>query len=257
MRSTRYVMGTGLAVGALAVTATALVYPVVSGLRARTSANRSPGTVPTQYGPLTALDHEFLVKVRPAGLWGLPARQMALQKGTSAAARTAGERLIDGHTGLGASVRRIASQLGVTLPDRPTVQQQGFPSTLSSAQGTESDERFADIPRLQHGKVLTVIAQIRAAVRNSLGRQPADQADTTVLDHMTVLERMAVVRSDHNAIDTSEPRCEPGRHGGAPATAGRTDARRHPVLHVLTPPSGVVPRAVSNEMSIPCRIENQ
>jgi predicted outer membrane protein len=242
MRSTRYVTGTGLVVGAPAVTATALVYPVMSGLRAGAAADPSPETVPTQYGPLTALDREFLVKVGLAGLWELPTGQMALQKGTTAAAGTAGEHLIDGqHTGLDASSRRIAPQLGVALPHRPTVQQRGFLSTLSPAQGTEFDGQLANILRLWHGKVLPVIAQVTAATRNSLVRQPADQANTTVLDHMTVLEQMGVVDFDQNAIDTTvSPTVDPDD------TLAPSPSPGEPTLVVTHSPTYSLPPAASS-----------
>jgi predicted outer membrane protein len=241
MRSTRYVTGTGLVVGALAVTVTALVYPVMSGLQAGSAANLNAQTVSTQYGPLTQLDKDLVVKVRLAGLWELPAGQMAVQKGTTAAVKRAGQHLIDGHTSLDAADREVAPQLGITLSNEPTPQQQGFLATLSAASGTDFDQKFANIVRLQHGKVFTVIAQVRATTRNSLVRELADQANVTVLDHMTVLEETGLVDFDQNAIDTTaSPTVNPND------TVAPSPAPGQPMVIVTQSPTFSLPPAASS-----------
>ncbi len=80
----------------------------------------SDQTVTTPYGPLSALDRDFVTKVRLAGLWELPAGQQAEEKGTTAAVRTAGQHLIDGHTFLDERVRDVAAQLGCRCPTSRT-----------------------------------------------------------------------------------------------------------------------------------------
>jgi predicted outer membrane protein len=204
MRTTRYVTGTSLVVGALAVTVIALMYPVMSAFSSGVISNSiNAQTVSTQYGPLSALDRLFLTKVRLAGLWEFPAGQMAQTKGTTAAVKTAGQHLIQGHTELDAAVRKIAPLLGVTLPNEPTPEQQGFLATFSADSGTQFDTDFANILRLQHGKVFAVIAQVRATTQNTLVRQLADQANATVLDHMTVLEKTGDVDFGQVAVNTT------------------------------------------------------
>jgi predicted outer membrane protein len=204
MRTTRYVTGTGLVVGALAVTVVALLFPVMSAFNSGVVGNNiNAQTVATQYGPLSALDRTFVTKVRLAGLWEFPAGQMAEQKGTTAAVKTAGKHLIDGHTGLDTTARKIAPLLGITLPNEPTPEQQGFLATLSAATGADFDQKFANILRLQHGKVFSVVAQVRATTQNTMVRQLADQANTTVLDHMTVLEETGLVNFGQIANDTT------------------------------------------------------
>ncbi len=55
------------------------------------------------------------------------------------------------------------------------------------------DRKFANILRLAHGRVFTVVAQVRATTQNSLVRALADDANTTVLDHISVLEATGYV----------------------------------------------------------------
>ncbi|MEU7488450.1 DUF4142 domain-containing protein [Streptomyces sp. NPDC042319] len=199
----RSVTGTGLVVAALVATAAALLFPILSfaGLSAA-GTDINAGTVATRFGPLSALDRDFVNKVRLAGLWELPAGQQARERGTTKAVRTAGDHLVSGHAALDRHVLRVASQLGVDLPNQPNAQQQGWLSELEAARGSEYDRKFANILRLAHGRVFTVVAQVRATTRNSLVRGLADDANTTVLDHITVLERTGDVDFDGIARDT-------------------------------------------------------
>jgi predicted outer membrane protein len=193
--------GTGLIVTGLAATLAALVFPVWS------YADRSgPGvdnaqvfadrTIPTPYGPLSVPDRDFVVRVRLAGLWELPAGRLAEEKGTTDAVRVAGQHLIDGHTFLDERVRDVAADLGLPLPNQPTGAQKQWLDSLEAAQGEDFDRRFANILRLAHGRVFSVVADVRASTRNSLVRTLADDANTTVLDHIEVLEGTGFVDFD-------------------------------------------------------------
>ncbi|MFD8820154.1 DUF4142 domain-containing protein [Streptomyces sp. NPDC059627] len=189
--------GTGLIIVCLAATLAALVFPIWSYADRSDPTGSvnvlSAQTVSTAYGPLSAQDRDFIVKVRLAGLWELPAGEMAEQKGTTAAVRTAGQHLVDGHTSLDAHVRTVATQLGVPIPNGPNAQQQQWLATLSAAQGQDFDREFANIVRLAHGRVFSVVAQVRAATQNTLVRDLADDANSTVLDHIKVLEATGYV----------------------------------------------------------------
>ncbi|MFE0515611.1 DUF4142 domain-containing protein [Streptomyces sp. NPDC058964] len=188
--------GTGLIITGLAATAAALLFPIFSypGRTGATDADTlSAQTVATQYGPLSEPDQDFVTKVRLAGLWELPAGQMAEEKGTTRAVRTAGEHLVDGHTSLDAHVRAVATRLGLPLPNEPNDQQKQWLATLRAAQGQDFDRAFANILRLAHGRVFSVVAQVRAGTQNSLVRELADDANSTVLDHIRVLEATGYV----------------------------------------------------------------
>ncbi|WP_425246764.1 DUF4142 domain-containing protein [Streptomyces sp. NEAU-NA10] len=190
--------GTGLIITGLAATLVALLYPIWSyeDGPATDADVLNAQTVATQYGPLSALDRDFVTKVRLAGLWELPAGQQAQQKGTTEAVRAAGRHLVEGHTFLDERVRSVAAQLGLALPNEPTDQQKGWLEELNAAQGVDYDRKFANILRVAHGRVFSVVAQVRAGTQNALVRQLADDANTTVLDHITVLEATGYVDFD-------------------------------------------------------------
>ncbi|MEU8432703.1 DUF4142 domain-containing protein [Streptomyces sp. NPDC029216] len=206
--ATRYTIGSGLVLTALVVTLAALLIPVSKfGDRASAAAagpaalpagveDDGAGTMSTAYGPLSAVDRDFVRKVRLAGLWELPAGRQAQQRGTRPAVRTAGQHLVEGHTELDRQVLQVGQALGMDLPDRPSAQQQAWLDQLAAAQGPEYERLFVQLLRRAHGKVFALLAQVRAQTRNSMVRSLATSANTTVLDHITVLEESGLVDFD-------------------------------------------------------------
>ncbi|MGW2963025.1 DUF4142 domain-containing protein [Streptomyces sp. NPDC001220] len=192
--------GTAMILAALAATLGVLAYPVWSYAdRSGTGqANLAAGTVATQWGPLSASDRDLIVRVRLAGLWELPAGQQAVERAPSAEIKEAGDHLIVGHTDLDRRVRIIAAQLGVELPNVPNEQQQGWLQEMSAATGAEYEYTFVNLLRAAHGKIFPAIGTVRNTTRNSLVRQLASDANQTVLDHITILEKTGKV--DFEAI---------------------------------------------------------
>ncbi|MFD3374607.1 MULTISPECIES: DUF4142 domain-containing protein [unclassified Streptomyces] len=232
--------GTGLIVTGLAATLVALIFPIWSYAdRSGTGVDTlNAQTLSTRYGPLSALDRDFVTKVRLAGLWELPAGQQAQERGTTQAVKTAGRHLVEGHTFLDERVREVASQLGLQLPNQPNEQQKAWLGTLSAARGEEYDVQFANILRKAHGKVFGLVAQVRASTRNSLVRGLADDANTTVLDHITVLEATGLV--DFDALARDAATASPPPLTNSPAPPGPTDSPSPPVP-VSPPPASPSP----------------
>lgn len=230
MRFSRNAMGTLFVGGALSVTLVSLAYPSMLGV---TKVSSSPDRViaQTQWGPLTEGDRDFVVKVRSAGLWEYPVGQLALKKGASKAVVTAGRHLIDGHAALDATCRKIAPMLSISIPNQPSPQQQGFINTLTADSGKQFDKDFANILRVTHGTIFNSIAKIRSTTRNTLVRALADQANDTVLDHITVMEQTGLVDFDQVLFqETTPPKLPASDLTPPPPSGGQPEV-------VLTPPA--------------------
>lgn len=204
MRLSRNATGTLFVGGAMAVTLVALAYPSMLGV-STVSSDQSRIIANTQWGPLTEGDRDFVVKVRAAGLWEYPVGQIGLQKGQSQAVKTASEHLIDGHAALDTTCRKIAPLLNITLPNVASPQQEGFVTQLKADTGKQFDVDFANILRMTHGSIFNGIAKIRSTTKNSLVRALADQANNTVLDHMTVMEKTGDVDFDTTLNTQTNP----------------------------------------------------
>ncbi|MGW2565242.1 DUF4142 domain-containing protein [Streptomyces sp. NPDC001537] len=195
--------GTALLLAAIVVTIGVIAFPVWSYAdRSGTGqANVAAGTVNTRWGPLTAADRDLIVRVRLAGLWELPAGQQAVERAPSQAIKEAGDHLIVGHTDLDKRVRIVAARLGVELPNQPNEQQQGWLQEMTAATGAEYEYKFVNLLRSAHGKIFPAIGTVRNSTRNTLVRQLASDANQTVLDHITVLEKTGRVDFDAIADD--------------------------------------------------------
>ncbi|MEU3898545.1 DUF4142 domain-containing protein [Streptomyces sp. NPDC045251] len=230
MRITRTTAGTAFTAGALVLTLTALAYPTMLGVR-NTGSDQARIITNTVYGPLTEADRDFVVKVRAAGLWEHPLGLMAMERGTTPEMKEAGEHLVVGHARLDATCRRIAPELGITLPNLASPQQQQFVSTVDGTTGRQFDTTAVNIMRITHGQIFPVIAKIRANTKNSLVRQLADQANDTVLDHITVLEKTGLVNFDQVNFQQSAPPNLPKVQLTPPAPQPG-----EPVLSLTSPP---------------------
>ncbi|MGW1618489.1 DUF4142 domain-containing protein [Streptomyces sp. NPDC002172] len=216
--------------GALSFTLGSLLYPAMLGVQKVSSAPERVVATPAT-GPLTEADRDFVVKVRSAGLWEYPVGQKASKKGTTKAVRNAGEHLVDGDASLDAACRNVADQLGITLPNQPSPQQQGFASRLNAESGKQFDTDMATTLRATNGQLLTTIASVRSTTRNSLVRALADQANDTVLDHITVVEKTGLVDFGQAlAQETTSPGLPAQDLTPPPAVAGQPQV-------VLTPPA--------------------
>ncbi|GAA2880344.1 DUF4142 domain-containing protein [Streptomyces mexicanus] len=213
--------GTGVIIAVLAGTVVALLVPLwsyahrpappVNPLTAR--------TVAAPYGPLSELDRGFVTRLRLAGLWELPAGQQAERKGTTDAVRTAGQRLVQGHTALDQRVRAVAGTLGLPLPNEPGARQKRWLAGLDAAHGADYDRSFANTLRTACGRLLPLIAEVRASTQNALVRGLADDADTTVLGHIEALEATGLVDFAALARDlaASDGPTAPGTSPGDPS----------------------------------------
>jgi predicted outer membrane protein len=230
MRMSRRAAGTVFIGGGLVLTLAALAYPAMLGVE-NTATTSSRVIANTRYGPLTEADRDFVVKVRAAGLWEHPLGLMAMQRGTTPEMKEAGEHLVAGHARLDATCRKIAPELGVTLPNQASPQQQQFVATVDGSTGKQFDITAVSIMRVTHGQIFPVIAKIRAGTQNTLVRQLADQANDTVLDHITVLEKTGMVNFDQvNFQQTTPPKLPEEQLTPPPPQPGA------PVLALTEPP---------------------
>ncbi|GIE94317.1 DUF4142 domain-containing protein [Paractinoplanes rishiriensis] len=173
--------------------------------------------VPTQ---LNAADMALLNGVRLAGLWEMPAGQMAAEKGSSTRVREVGREIAKQHVALDELVTVAANQLGATIPVDPTGQQQGWLKEMQNAKGVQFDQIFVTRLRAAHGKIFPVIGAVRSATRNPVIRKLADDANRFVLTHMRLLESTGLVEYGQLPPAAMPPAEDLSAMGLASANAG-------------------------------------
>ena len=189
-----------------------MVAMVLVSLLAPAGAARAADGVPTPpdtgltdkgSGPVTAADRDFVVKVRLAGLWEIPAGNMAQEKSEDPRVVKIGKAISEQHVVLDKLDVAVAKKLGIALPNEPNHDQMGWLSEMKSANATTFDQVYIDRLRAAHGKIFPAIATIRASTRNDSVRKLAQQANQFVMTHMTLLESSGLV--DYGALPTAPP----------------------------------------------------
>ena len=212
----------------------AALVAVVLGLLDPQTARAEPGVpVPPNglltdrgRGALSEADRDFVVKVRLAGLWEIPAGEMAQDKSDDPRIKSIGRDIADQHVTLDKLTRDAAKKLDVDLPDEPNEDQQTWLAEMREADGEDFDKVYIDRLRAAHGKIFPAIATIRASTRNDTVRKLAQRANQFVMTHMTLLESSGIV--DFAALPTAPP---PAGGTGGSANA----ARLQPAANSQTP----------------------
>ncbi|GAA0455771.1 hypothetical protein Ade02nite_04540 [Paractinoplanes deccanensis] len=161
------------------------------------------------YGAVSAADKDFVIKVRLAGLWEIPAGNMAQQKSNDPRIVAIGKAIAAQHVTLDALDRAAAKKLGIDLPNQPNSDQQFWLTEMREANATQFDQIFIDRLRAAHGKIFPAIATIRSSTRNDTVRKLAQATNQFVMTHMTLLESSGIV--DYGSLPTAP----------APANAGK------------------------------------
>ena len=186
--------------------------------------------VPTQ---LNATDMTLLNGVRQAGLWEIPAGQMAAEKGSTDKVRQVGTMIANQHVQLDQLVVDAANKLGASIPATPTSQQQGWLTEMQNAKSVQFDQTFVTRLRAAHGKIFPIIGAVRASTRNPVVRQLADQANIFVMNHMKMLESTGLVRYDKLPPAAMPPAQDLSTMGLAEANAGNSPPLNPALLWAL------------------------
>ena len=149
-------------------------------------------------GAISSADLDFVVKVRLAGLWEIPASNMAQEKSDDPRVVAIGKSIAAQHVVLDKLDVDVAKKLNIQLPNQPNSDQQGWLGEMKAANATTFDQIYIDRLRAAHGKIFPAIATIRASTRNDSVRQLAQQANQFVMTHMTLLESSGIV--DYGAL---------------------------------------------------------
>ena len=157
----------------------------------------------TGEGTVAEADRDFAIKVRLAGLWEIPAGEMAQEKSGNARIRKIGKDIAAQHVVLDRMVREAARKLKIKLPGKPNADQQTWLAEMRDAEGAEFDRIYVDRLRAAHGKIFPAIATIRASTRNDTVRKLAQRANQFVMTHLTLLESSGIV--DFAALPTAPP----------------------------------------------------
>lgn len=206
-RTTRWLVG-------ISTAALAFVLAPVSPVQAAPG-DGAPVPVPSSnglsnkgVGAISDADRDFVIKVRLAGLWEIPAGNMAAEKSNDPRVVQIGKSIAAQHVVLDNLDRAAAKKLNIALPNKPNDDQQFWLQEMRDANATTFDQIFIDRLRSAHGKIFPAIGTIRATTRNDSVRKLAQEANQFVLTHMMLLESSNIV--DYGSLPTAPAPANPG-----------------------------------------------
>jgi predicted outer membrane protein len=153
--------------------------------------------------PLTPIDADFLVKVKYANLWEIPAGQMAQERSANPKVQEAGRVMMTDHAQLDIAIRQLAAKYNLVLPAEASDIQKSWLTEMATVSGSGFDSVYAMRLRAAHGVIFAQVGQVRAETQDPTIRKFADTANTIVLRHMTLLEATGSV--DFGALYNPTP----------------------------------------------------
>jgi hypothetical protein len=150
-------------------------------------------------GTVSAADRDFLTRTHAAASFAAAASQLAQTK-ASAPVRALGKKVLEQDKKLDGLVRTAATKLQSPLPSTPA---DPALATLKAAGADAFDAGYVDRLRADDGALLQLAAGIRAYTRNDVVRGVAQQATTTMVGQMPLLEGSGLV--DYTELPTAAP----------------------------------------------------
>lgn len=193
-----------------------LVGLVVLVLAPAGAASAAPSTQDTQY--LQAIHQANLVEVS--------AGKMAQQKGVNQRVKDLGGQFVTDHTELDESVQETASEVGVTLPDKPTNDQQAVLNHLKGLNGTAFDTQWVSMELIAHTRSIDATETEVAQGSDPAVVQVAQNALPVLQEHYRELVSLA------EALGVPVP-----EEGGAPSP-GSSSGRPSPAISSGSPSPG-------------------
>ena len=176
----------------------AIIAAVLVAWRAPDSAAIS-GYSQTTTGPCGPADGDLLAKVKQAGLWEMPVGADLAARGKNPKVREVGRKINAEHMELDKLTDQAAAEVNVPLPTQATAEQQAWVAQVAA--DPDPDALAVNLMRAAHGKILPIIAGVKAGTRNSTVRDFAGVGLVYVGRHIGYLESTGLV--DYTALPDS------------------------------------------------------
>jgi putative membrane protein len=158
----------------------AVITTVASGVTAAFAA--APG--------VNEQDRAFLTATHQGNLAEIEAGKVAEKQGSTERVRNAGRVLVDEHTKLDKEVRRVADEVGVTLPDTPSEEQQAQLQRISDKKGAEFDSAWVTAGIADHRDDLKAGADEQANGSSKPVKDLGAAAKPVNESHLSLLEKL-------------------------------------------------------------------
>jgi len=149
----------------------------------------SPATSPV--AALTPFDKEFVNNAARGSLMEVQLGNVAAQRATSEDVKRFGQRMATDHSQLGQTLRQLASNLNITLPQDLTTEQQNLVKRIENLTGKAFDRDYMKEMVAAHTKDVSEFERAAAQATNADIKQFASQSVSMLRDHLKQAREVA------------------------------------------------------------------
>jgi putative membrane protein len=150
----------------------------------------APGTAQAAAQP-SEQDTQYLQAIHQANLFEIEAGNMAQQQASDQQVKDLGAMFVTDHTQLDQTVQSTASSAGVTLPDKPSADQQSVLDQLKGLTGSEFDTQWVTVQLTAHNQTVQATETEIAQGSDSSVKQVAETALPVLQAHIDELTALA------------------------------------------------------------------
>ncbi len=149
----------------------------------------SPATGAT--GAVSMADRDFMMNAARGSMSEVQLGNLAAQKGSSDEVKQFGQRMAADHSQLGQTLRQMATNMNVTLPQDLDTHQQEEVSHLEKLSGKAFDREYVKMMVRDHAKDISEYERASKEAANSEIKQYASQALPTLREHQKMARDLA------------------------------------------------------------------
>ncbi len=140
---------------------------------------------------LSAADKTFIKKAAEGGLAEVELGQLAAQKASSPEVRQFGQRMVDDHSKANDQLKQVASQKGVTVPDKLTAKDAATKAKLEKLSGEAFDRAYMKDMVSDHTKDVSEFQDASQTARDPDVKDFVSKTLPTLQEHLNQAQSIA------------------------------------------------------------------
>jgi putative membrane protein len=177
--------------GIFATLALVLCFASMAIAQTATAPPAYPNSQPMSTGGVPTADHKFMTKAAQGGMAEVQLGQLAQQNAQSQAVKDFGQRMVNDHTKANDELKQLASQKGVSLPDKLDPQDEATKMRLSSLKGEAFDRAYMNDMVKDHKKDVAEFKHESTAGQDPQVKDWASKTVPTLASHLQEAEQIA------------------------------------------------------------------
>lgn len=163
------------------------------GVAAQTggTANPSNSSASQSTGKLSTSDRTFVHKAAEGGLAEVELGKLAAERASSQDVKQFGQRMVDDHTKANDQLKQVASEEGITLPDKLSAKDEATKDRLEKLSGEQFDHAYMRDMVTDHTKDVTEFRTEAKAGKDASVKNFAQQTLPTLEDHLKQAKSIA------------------------------------------------------------------